>query len=56
MDVDNSQDSVHYRIQATVETQVAMGDETPVAKAIDRLMNQRLNRHQALNALASILI
>jgi len=56
MDVDDSQGRVHCMIQATVETQVAMGDETPVAEAINRLMNQGLDRHQALHAVASILI
>jgi len=45
----------HAVIHAIVETQVAMGDETPVARTLDRLQQEGLDRHDAIHAVGSVL-
>lgn len=49
----------NLRLQAglhvTVENQVLLGEETPVAAALQRLMGERLDRHDATHAIASVL-
>lgn len=37
-----------------VENQVALGDATPVPETLDRLMNEGLDRHDAVHAIGSI--
>jgi len=44
---------VHATIHAIVENQVAMGDETPVAATLQRLMKEGLDRHEAIHALGT---
>jgi len=47
--------TVHATVHATVENQAAMGDEVPVRRAIERLMGEGLDRHEAVHAVASVL-
>lgn len=46
---------VHAVIHAVVETQIAMGDELSVARTLDRLRAEGLDRHDALHAIGSVL-
>lgn len=45
----------HAMINAIVETQIAMGDELSVARTLDRLRAEGLDRHDALHAIGSVL-
>jgi hypothetical protein len=47
---------MHAVIHAVVENQVALGDETPVERTVQRLMSEGLDRHDALHAVGSVLI
>lgn len=47
--------NIHNVIQATVETQAALGDEMPVRRTLDRLTAAGLTRHAALHAVGSVL-
>ena len=49
-------ESVHAALQATVETQVAMGDKIPVGRTLDRLMAEGLDRHEGLHAIGMQLV
>ena len=46
---------VHASLHVTVENQVLLGEETPVAAALLRLMGDGLDRHDAIHAIASVL-
>ena len=46
---------LHTAIHLTVENQAALGDETPVAQALQRLMSEGLCRHDAIHAVGSVL-
>ena len=46
---------VHAVIHNVVETQIAMGDDTPVRSTILRLQGEGLDRHEAIHAVGSIL-
>jgi hypothetical protein len=46
---------VHATVHAIVENQAAMGDELAVRRAIERLMGEGLDRHDAVHAVASVL-
>src|SRR2546430_4913718 len=46
---------LHATIHTTVETQVAMGNEIPVRRTLTRLMDEGLERHEAIHAIGSIL-
>jgi hypothetical protein len=48
-------ETVHAAIHAVVETQVAMGDETPAAATLERLMHEGLTRHEAVHAIGMVL-
>ena len=48
-------EQLHVATHVIVETQAAMGDATPVAEAIQRLMHEGLDRHEALHAVGSVL-
>jgi hypothetical protein len=37
------------------ETQVALGDETPARRTVERLMSQGLSRHEAIHAIGTVL-
>ena len=47
---------VHAAMHVAVENQRLMGDETPVAAALARLMAEGLDRHEAIHSVASVLI
>jgi hypothetical protein len=46
---------IHAVSHAVVETQIAMGDELSVARTLDRLRAEGLDRHDALHAIGSVL-
>ena len=46
----------HGLLQVVVENQIAMGEETPVDAVLSRLVDEYLNRHDAVHAIASILV
>lgn len=48
-------EKVHAVIHVVVENQVALGDELPVRRAIERLMTEGLDRHEAVHAVGSVL-
>jgi hypothetical protein len=45
---------VHATLHTLIENQAALGSETPVAAAIERLMGEGLDRHDAIHALGSV--
>ncbi len=47
--------TVHAVIHAVVESQIALGDEIPVRRTLERLMSEGLDRHDALHAIGSVL-
>jgi hypothetical protein len=46
---------LHAIIHATVENQVAMGDEVPAKATLERLIKEGLTRHEAVHAIGSVL-
>jgi len=46
---------LHAAFHLIVENQAAMGDETPVAATLERLVNEGLDRHEAVHAVGSVL-
>ena len=46
---------VHAAIHAVIETQIALGEETPVERTVRRLMSEGLDRHDAIHAAGSVL-
>ena len=48
-------EQIHATIHVTVENQIALGDEIPVAETMERLMAEGLDRHDALHAVGSLL-
>ena len=47
---------VHAIVHAMVETQIALGDETPARRAVQRLINEGLDRHEAIHAIGWVLV
>jgi hypothetical protein len=47
---------VHAIVHAMVETQIALEDETPARRTAQRLMDEGLDRHEALHATGWVLI
>jgi hypothetical protein len=47
--------NVHAIMHAVIENQAAMGDELPVRRAIERLIGEGLDRHDAVHAVGSVL-
>ena len=47
--------SIHASLHVIVENQIIMGNETPVAATLGRLMAEGLDRHDAIHAIASVL-
>lgn len=47
---------LHSVIHAIVENQIALEDETPVAATLARLKCEGLDRHDAVHAIASVLV
>ena len=46
---------VHAAMHAAVENQIALGDEIPVRRTVQRLMAEGLDRHEAIHAVAMAL-
>src|ERR1700685_3693810 len=46
---------LHATFHVIVENQAALGDETPVRKTLERLMKERIDRHEAIHAVGSVL-
>jgi hypothetical protein len=47
--------TVHAVIHAVIENQIALGDELPVRRTLQRLMSEGLDRHDAIHAIGSVL-
>ena len=47
--------AAHALFHTAVENQVALGDETPVKRTVERLMSEGLDRHDAIHAVGSAL-
>ncbi len=47
--------TLHATFHAIVETQIALADETPSRRTAQRLMDEGLDRHQAIHAISSVL-
>jgi hypothetical protein len=47
---------LHATAHVVVENQVALGDATPVSETLDRLIDEGLDRHEAVHAIGSILM
>ena len=47
---------LHATAHVVVDNQVALGDATPVPETLDRLMDEGLDRHEAVHAIGSILM
>ena len=47
---------LHSTIHTVVENQIALGDEYPVQKTLNRLVQEGLDRHDAIHAIGSVLI
>jgi hypothetical protein len=48
--------AVHAAVHAIVETQIALGEETPARRTAQRLMDEGLDRHEAIHAIGSVLV
>ena len=46
---------LHAAIHAAVENQIALGDETPARATLHRLMDEGLDRHEAIHAIGFVL-
>jgi hypothetical protein len=46
---------LHALFHSIVETQAAMGDESPVRRTLERLQGEGLDRHDAVHAVGSVL-
>jgi hypothetical protein len=47
---------LHAVIHVIAENQIALGDETPVRRTVQRLMSEGLDRHESIHAVGSVLI
>ena len=47
---------LHATVHAIVENQIALGDEVPVQRTVQRLMAEGLDRHDAIHAVGMILM
>jgi hypothetical protein len=45
----------HAALHVMVENQVALGGQTPVSAAVDRLMGEEMSRHDAIHAIGAVL-
>ena len=48
--------TAHATVHAIVETQIALGDETPAGRTTQRLMDAGIDRHEAIHAIGWVLI
>jgi hypothetical protein len=56
MDIEPPRVNAHALLHVIVENQIALGDETPVRLKVRQLMAQGLDRHEAIHAIASVLV
>jgi hypothetical protein len=56
VEVDLPDVSMHAMLHVIIENQIALGDETPVARKLGQLRAEGLDRHDAVHALASVLV
>jgi hypothetical protein len=47
--------TAHALFHLIVENQIALGDELPVAEAVQRLMGEGLSRHEAIHAVGAVM-
>jgi len=47
---------VHAVLHVIVENQIALGDEIPVKRTVERLMSEGLDRHDSIHAVGSVFI
>ena len=47
---------LHAMAHAIVEAQIALAGETPARRTVQRLMDEGLDRHEAIHAVGSVLI
>ena len=55
-DIDMPDDYAHAVMHVVVENQIAMGAATPTEAVLRRLMDEKLDRHDAIHAIASVLV
>jgi hypothetical protein len=48
--------TLHSTLHAIVETQIALGDETPARRTAQRLMDEGLDRHETIHAIGLVLV
>jgi len=48
--------TLHATTHAIVENQIALGDETPVRRTAQRLMDEGLDRHETIHAIGMVLV
>jgi hypothetical protein len=53
--VDLPNANLHAAFHVIVENQIALGDELPVGRTVERLMAEGLSRHEAVHAVGSVL-
>lgn len=53
--IDLPNEVVHATFHAVIESQAALGDETPVAAALERLQKDAIDRHEAIHCIGSAL-
>ncbi len=53
LDIPNQR--LHAAVHTVVENQAALGAKTPVAETLQRLMQEGLDRHEAIHAVGSVL-
>jgi len=49
-------ENMHALLHVIVENQVALGDTSPTEAVLHRLIGKRLDRHDAIHAIASVLV
>lgn len=55
-DIDLPDVTMHAMFHVVIENQIALADETPVANKLAELRAEGLDRHDAVHALASVLV
>lgn len=48
--------TLHATLHAIVEAQIALGEETPARRTAQRLMDEGLDRHATIHAIAMVLV
>ncbi len=55
-DVELPNEQVHAVVHVVVENQIALGDEMSAQATLERLMREGLDRHEAIHAVASVVV